>query len=570
MQNDNFAIDRRGFLKCAGVVGGSTALAALAGCSPNESKVSSDSGTQSKVADTTTSEVRHTWEIKPAAITDIAETKEFDIVVVGAGMAGINAAEAAARNGAHVAVIEQSSDISLRGADNGTINCRYQLEEEKDYEEISPENAARLLMQFSQQTTNYDLIYTWASKSGKVFDYLDDLLAARNLDMVAATSPTAKYGWDQLDERLRVYPDAVTFTNGNDNGYWREDGKATQYYLGETLVESAEGNGAEFFYNTHAEQLVGDASSGITGVIVTAQDGSHVQFNAKKGVILATGDISGNEEMVDCFAPIAKRADSSCYMPEGGNKGDGMLMGAWAGAAFSKSGAAPMIHQWTIDSVSFNLSSFVMCWLAVDGNGRRYASEMPFEPYLTNARMNAASNIAWSIFDADYETYMQKQLPTTYESVLEGLSEAIEEKVADGTLLRADSLEELAKKMEVPADVFTSEVSTFNSWYDKGEDSQFGVPERFLSKVQTAPFYAVRNLCSVLVIPFGLHVDKNSQVCTEEDKPIDGLFAVGNMQGDFFGVSYPVHYPGISHGRAITFGQLVGEALAKGTVISEL
>lgn len=570
MNRNDIAMGRRGFLKCAGAVGGAAALAALAGCSSNATKESSESGSSSKSTDASASSGRHTWEVKPAAITDIAETKEFDIVVVGAGMAGINAAEAAARNGAHVAVIEQSNDISLRGADNGTINCSYQLQEEEGYKEISPENAARMLMQFSQQTTNYDLIYTWASKSGKVFDYLDGLVAAHGADMVAATSPTAKYGWDELDERLRVYPDAVTFTNGKDVGYWREDGKATQYYLGEALVDSAESNGAEFFFKTHAEQLVGDADSGITGVIVTLEDGSHVQFNAQKGVILATGDISGNEEMVDCFAPIAKRADGVCYMPDGGNKGEGMLMGAWAGAAFSKSGAAPMIHQWTIDSVSFNLSSFVMCWLAVDTNGRRYASEMPFEPYLTNARMNASGNIAWSIFDADYATYMQKQLPTTYESVLEGMSQAIEEKVADGSLLRADTLEELASKMGVPADTFASEVETFNGWYEKGEDSQFGVPARFLSKVQTPPFYAVRNLCSVLVIPFGLHVDKNSQVCTEGDEPIDGLFAVGNMQGDFFGVSYPVHYPGISHGRAITFGQLVGEALAKGTVISDL
>ena len=570
MDRNDIAMGRRGFLKCAGAVGGAAALAALAGCSSNATKESSESGSSSKSTDASASSGRHTWEVKPAAITDIAETKEFDIVVVGAGMAGINAAEAAARNGAHVAVIEQSNDISLRGADNGTINCSYQLQEEEGYKEISPENAARMLMQFSQQTTNYDLIYTWASKSGKVFDYLDGLVAAHGADMVAATSPTAKYGWDELDERLRVYPDAVTFTNGKDVGYWREDGKATQYYLGEALVDSAESNGAEFFFKTHAEQLVGDADSGVTGVIVTLEDGSHVQFNAQKGVILATGDISGNEEMVDCFAPIAKRADGVCYMPDGGNKGEGMLMGAWAGAAFSKSGAAPMIHQWTIDSVSFNLSSFVMCWLAVDTNGRRYASEMPFEPYLTNARMNASGNIAWSIFDADYATYMQKQLPTTYESVLEGMSQAIEEKVADGSLLRADTLEELASKMGVPADTFASEVETFNGWYEKGEDSQFGVPARFLSKVQTPPFYAVRNLCSVLVIPFGLHVDKNSQVCTEGDEPIDGLFAVGNMQGDFFGVSYPVHYPGISHGRAITFGQLVGEALAKGTVISDL
>ena len=72
------------------------------------------------------------------------------------------------------------------------------------------------------------------------------------------------------------------------------------------------------------------------------------------------------------------------------------------------------------------------------------------------------------------------------------------------------------------------------------------------------------------VSPFGFHVDKNSQVCTAESKPIAGLFAVGNVQGEFFANSYPVHCPGLSHGRAITFGQLVGEALAKDTVLTAL
>lgn len=96
------------------------------------------------------------------------------------------------------------------------------------------------------------------------------------------------------------------------------------------------------------------------------------------------------------------------------------------------------------------------------------------------------------------------------------------------------------------------------------------MPAQFLSEIKTAPFYATPVVCSVLTIPFGLHVNDDSQVCTEEDEPIDGLFAVGNVQGDFFGLNYPVHCPGVSNGRCLTFGQLVGEALATDTVITKL
>ena len=71
------------------------------------------------------------------------------------------------------------------------------------------------------------------------------------------------------------------------------------------------------------------------------------------------------------------------------------------------------------------------------------------------------------------------------------------------------------------------------------------------------------------MVPFGLHVNDDSQVCTEADEPIAGLYAIGNMQGDFFAFSYPVHCPGVSHGRCVTFGQLVGEALAQGKTITQ-
>ena len=57
---------------------------------------------------------------------------------------------------------------------------------------------------------------------------------------------------------------------------------------------------------------------------------------------------------------------------------------------------------------------------------------------------------------------------------------------------------------------------------------------------------------------------------TDEDQQVKGLFAIRNVQGDFCGKDYPVHCPGVSHGRCVTFGQLVGEACAQGKVISEI
>jgi succinate dehydrogenase/fumarate reductase flavoprotein subunit len=147
------------------------------------------------------------------------------------------------------------------------------------------------------------------------------------------------------------------------------------------------------------------------------------------------------------------------------------------------------------------------------------------------------------------------------EQTLEGI-------VASGHIIKADTLDDMASQLNIPVDAFKATVERYNSWYDLGEDGDFGIPPRFLTKVDTPPFYAQPIAASMLVCIFGLHVNDDSQVCREDDTPIPGLFAVGNAQGDFFANSYPVHCPGISHGRALTFGHLVGEALAKDTVIT--
>lgn len=554
-------INRRSFLKGALVTGAAAAAAvALPACSPS---------TQSTTTSTTTSTEnigKHTWDIAPEPITDIAETKDYDIIIVGAGLAGLSAAEAAARSGAKVAVLERTDSFSIRGVDVGHIGSRYHLENGFD---LDPRLATRMLYQWSHQTANYNLLYTWASRSGKVFDYIEEMVKEKGVYFVPALSGTAKYGWDTLPEKWRIYPDAVSFVKGDETGTLRPDGKEVNYTLGECLFESAEKNGAEFIYKTHAEQLMGDATSSITGVIATNSDGKYVQYNASKGVILATGDISGNQEMKDAFAPICNRSDQLLYTPADANTGDGILMGSWAGAAISKCPASPMVHQFTMSSYTFNLTAFIMSWLAVNKNGERYGSEIPFEPYLTNARMNTPGNIAWSVFDADYEQYVQKQWSTKYEVWLEGIEEEMEKRLKSGELYKADTLDDLAKQIGVPADTFKKSVERYNSMDEKGEDTDFDVPAMFLSQVKTPPFYATPLVCSTLTIPFGLHVNDDSQVCTEDDAPLKGLFAIGNVQGDFFGVDYPVHCPGISHGRCVTFGQLVGEALAKDTVITK-
>ena len=556
----NTAIDRRTLVKSAGAL---AAAGALAGAAAQVARA------DEPAAEST---CKHTWEVAPEPITDIAETKDYDIVIVGSGFAGMAAAEAAAAEGAKVVVLEKMETYSYRGEDVAGINSKWQLEQGT---EVDPSLAAWNLYRWTHQTANYDLIKEWAFNCGELIDHLQEIMEPAGYSLHYGMSSTSKIGWDTEDfpELYREYATPVSFPkNGVDYDASFDAIGDLNHGLAETLYQTAQKGGAEFAFQTKAEQLVGDAESGITGVIATDADGRHVQYNAKKGVILATGDIAGNQEMVDAFCPIANRVDMKMYTPLGGNTGDGICMGCWAGAAVQRSTAAPMIHQFCTDSFNFFLDAFIMSWLGVNENGERYASEMNFEPYVTNARMTQPHNRAWSIFDSNWREHIKTQWPTKSDewiSSIEGGNQ-IDAALESGYMVQADTIEELAEKLGVPADTLQATVDRYNSMCDAGEDTDFFTAPQFLASVKEPPFYATPISATTLVIPFGLHVDRNSQVLTDDDDPIPGLFAVGNVQGDFFAFDYPVHYPGVSHSRALTFGRYVGKALANDQVITDI
>ena len=505
------------------------------------------------------------FEDRDIAASDIASTEDCDIVVVGAGIAGLMASLKAAEEGAKVICIEKMT--KGRGCFEcfGAVGAKCQEGTEIDKVALLDE-----MYRSAYWRVRPEPIRTYVDRSGEATDFWQaELDKGQNGFVISKVEQApSTCGMPALtpliDTELGFYdspslpPDA-----GVRSGY-------SGIYVCLEMQEVAKAyDNLDLRFSTPGVQLVRDGSGRVGGVIAKSGD-EYVQINAGKGVILATGDIGGNQEMVDAFCPISNRSDSNCYAPAGFNNGDGLLMGMWAGAAMSKSEAAPMIHQFTLDTLEFNLTSFIMSWLAVNANGERYGAEMPFEPMLTNARMNTPGNVAWSIFYSYYETYIMQQQPERYDRFTDGLDAVMEKWLGNGKLIKADTLDDLAKQLDIPADTFKATVERYNSMAEAGEDVDFDVPAQWLAPVKTAPFYATKNVCSTLTIPFGLHVNADSQVLTAEDEPIPGLFAIGNVQGDFFGKDYPVHCPGVSHGRCVTFGQLVGEACAKDTTIGEL
>lgn len=556
MKQSYTMISRRSFLTGAALVGTSAALTGLAGCAPEKGDTSitgsDDASPTGKAAQSS-----HPWLQPAPAVPEVVAEETYDVVVIGAGIAGCTAAQAAAEAGASVYVAEKFEGITAHGTDIGAVGSKLQAAEGVD---IDKALAARLIYQWGQSEANYYLIRNFVERSGEVMDHYIDMATEVGYEVILNSEMTARSDWDTLDDRFKQFRTAHKFILPEGSSL-PEQPWNVGYFI-DMVAADAQQRGAVFSFNTEAKQLIREGDT-VTAVIVEDAEGAK-RINATKGVILATGGITDNDEMKACFCPISLRSDKSDYFPVGGNMGDGIVMGSWVGAALSPCYPAPIIHPVNLAVMG---PGFDTCWLTVNRDGMRYCCEVGFEPIVTNARMNTPGSVAWAIWDAHFVEHAKRQEPIKSASFIDGLPEAIEAAVKDGTYYKGETLDELASAIGVPADALRNTVDRYNGFCDAGEDPDFGVPPRFLSSVKDGPFYASNVSAWMLALPYGLHVDQNSQVLDTEDNPIGGLFAIGNVQGDFFANSYPVTLPGTSHGRGMTYGYLVGQAVAKNTVL---
>jgi predicted oxidoreductase len=128
----------------------------------------------------------------------------------------------------------------------------------------------------------------------------------------------------------------------------------------------------------------------------------------------------------------------------------------------------------------------------------------------------------------------------------------------------ANTLEELAVKLQVNPANFVATVKRYNEVVASGQDTDFGKPANRLIPVEKAPFYGIHRRVRVSTICSGMLVDLNHQALNAEGKPIKGLFLIGNLGAGFYGgVDYPLTVFGLSLGRCYTFGYLAGRHVAR-------
>ncbi len=544
-------LSRRDLFKFGGVAAaGIAGASALSACAPQGGKAggsSASEGSASNLDPTVTGHYAETVpsffaEPTPIKESDIKETKEYDIVIIGAGAAGVTCALSAAENGAKVALLQKESKVISQGNTGTGIDLK-----------ASGEGAASavlgLLLKGNAYRSNPELNRIWAENSGEAVSWVIERASEAGAQV------------SNIGNRMAA---AVSVVNEIPVTYVTSEFGPKPYTAGDgmaALATVAEKKGVEIFFSTPGKQLVKEDAK-VVGVIGEGPDG-YVKFLGKKGVVLATGDFQNDTAMCDYYLP-----DLKFFTRKQMNKtGDGHKMGVWAGGVMENTGYTKCLHD-------FDGGPSTMCdmpFLNVNMEGKRYANETCEMADQANfLRQEENTGYYAQLFDSNYQ-----EQAASWPGVLQK-PEALktwmpEEKVERKGVLesfistyKADTLEELATKIGVDATELKKTVTRYNELCEKGIDLDFGKPAKYMTTpLSTPPFYAMKRWLRVTATFSGLNVNVDSAVLDASNQPIEGLYAIGNVAGNYFGgVDYPMTIPGQSLGRCYTFGYVVGRALA--------
>ncbi|WP_180966849.1 FAD-dependent oxidoreductase [Cohaesibacter celericrescens] len=496
------------------------------------------------------------WETVPSAISDsqISSNEEFDVVIVGAGCAGIFAAHSAAEQGLKVAVVEKFSGLSARGMDNAAVNSKLQL---ASGEKIDEDLIFADLIRFANNRVHPELVNIWVRQSGRVFDHYIDLCQANDMQVALVDCFSVAKEHPDL---YRQYPTAHIFAGKGQAISTGNEYVPTQEAFLKFVEAQCIELGVSFQYNTSCERILRDGDGPVSGIIGKDAENNYVKLTATKAVILAAGGYTENQEMVDAWCPAANDPEIKTYGPEGGNSGEVFAQALWTGAGLQNWPHPVMVH--TIPGFNVDLMTGNQSFMHVNRLGKRFQSESMPNQTLTDGRFRQPGKQAWAVFDAKYE-----QDHATFETGFDGpVNEPIEQLngFADkGWVHRADTLEGLAEQMGIPADTFAATCKRYTEMAKKGKDEDFNKESYLMFTIEQGPFYAVPIRSHLLVTVGGLDCDPDMQVLDNDGNKIEGLYAVGNMQGNFFANEYPLMAPGLSHGRAITLSYVLGERLAE-------
>ena len=505
-------------------------------------------------------------------ITEFAEEVDVDVVVCGAGASGVIAAVKAAEMGAKVAMLQKepiavsqgncSSAIIKSGSTEGglkkwltfatAVNCwRPNRKLLEAYIERSEE-----ALKFVCEKGGITEATEWKNDKTGVTKYQD------TSTVMTGVMHDGTQSFDFGEDKVEVF---APWFGPKPNNY----GTLVAGILADAQEQF---DNLQVYFSTPVVQLVKDADGAIVGCVGQGENG-YIKFNAKS-VILATGAYENNATMVRRFCPDIEHFDKKVYH----RTGDGNILAIEAGGAME-----PVAHSRVMHDFDAGLMWDEHAFLDLNMNGERFVSEEVDMAYISNVlrwqpgfvgenmdhEHQETGSLGWycQIYDNDYMQYATAGVP---EVVMQRYLKEEDPSLHVGVFpelidtFRADTIEELAEKMGLPVEATVASFNRYNEMCEKGEDLDFGKKPEFLHKFVTAPFWGIRRHIRCSSITAGVLSDEFGRVVKENGDVIPGLYAVGNLGGQFYGApDYPFFHPGLSLGHAVTFGFIAGEHAAQ-------
>ena len=495
-------------------------------------------------------------------------TYNTDIVVVGAGGAGMAAAIKAADAGNKVIILETTTmaggnsiratggmnaadtpyqDLNEFGEDAGVEKTLEKAETDEEFadNETVHELAKVVREQYDAYKANPDGYFD----SPELME-LDTIMGGHGINdpklvkYMAENSNDAISWLDSLGAKLHSVGAAGGASVFRIHRPTDAEGKVISVgaYIIPVFTENVEqrSSNIRLFYSTHADSLIQDKDGKITGVVATGETGNKLTFNAK-AVILATGGFGANHEMVESYRPELKgfmttNVDSA--------QGDGIKMGQEVGAA-TRDLDQIQIHP----TVEYSSSHLITEGLRGDGailvnvNGERFFDEVNTRDKVSAAEIAQPEGFAWLIID---------QRMVDASKVIEGY-------ITAGYTKTGATYEELAKEIEVDPTTFAATMDKWNACVEAKSDPDFNRTS-FTEPLTNAPYYAIKVTPGIHHTMGGLVINTKTEVLDESGNAIPGLFAAGEVTGG-------VHGGNRLGGNAVTdfvvYGETAGENVAE-------
>ena len=488
-------------------------------------------------------------------------TVDADVVVVGAGGAGMTAAITAAGEGKSVVILESQSMVggnSVR-ATGGMNAGKTVYQDENEFGESAGvektlktaaekyadnETITALAKTVSEQWAAYQANPTGYFDSVELME-LDTMIGGKGIndpELVETLCANSADAIDWLDEHGITLHNVSSFGGASVKRIHRPvnaEGKTVSVgsYMIPLLQENCEKAGVKMMLDTTATEILTDANGAAVGVKATGASGETVTVNAK-AVVLASGGFGANLDMVVKYKPELKGFMTT---NAAGIQGQGIEMAEAIGAA-----TVDMDQIQIHPTVEANTAALITEGLRGDGavlinaEGKRFIDEVGTRDVVSAAEIAQTGSYSWLVVD---------QAMVDASSVIQGY-------IKKGYTVTGSTYEELGEAMGVDAAAFAETMEKWNGYVEAKNDPDFGRTS-FANPLNTAPYYAVKVTAGVHHTMGGLKINANTEVLNEKGEVIPGLFAAGEVTGGVHGAN---RLGGNAVADFTVFGRIAGAA----------